>query len=309
LEHFTINVNWTVEWKVECTYSRRMRKFWALLKKTGVRWIDHNTPRLGAALAYYTVLSMAPLLVVAIGIAGLVFGEKAARGEIVTQVSDLVGGEIGKIVQDLLKSAHQQDHGVAASVFGGLTLLIGASAVFGELRDSLNLIWNHNYDSSGWKGFLRYRLFTFAVVMAVGFLLLVSLVVNTMLAFLSTYVGSRLPIPPAIAMVMDTLISVFVTALLFALIYKYIPDVPVKWRDVQIGAVFTAILFSIGKLLIGLYLGKASVGSAYGAAGSLVVLLVWVYYSSQVFFFGAEFTKVYSERYDPPPASGTGIAS
>ncbi len=285
-----------------------MRKIWALLKKTGIRWLDHNTPRLGAALAYYTVLSMAPLLVVAIGMAGLIFGEKAARGEIVNQVSDLVGSEIGKIVQDLLKSAHQQDHGVAASIFGALTLLIGASAVFGELRDSMNLIWNHKDESSGWKGFLRYRLFTFAVVMAVGFLLLVSLVVNTMLAFLGKYVGSRFPIPPSLALAVEPLISILVTALLFALIYKYIPDVPVKWGDVRIGALFTAILFSAGKSLIGLYLGKASVGSAYGAAGSLVVLLVWVYYSSQVFFFGAEFTKVYAERYDPPPASGTAIA-
>ncbi len=270
--------------------------------------MDHNTPRLGAALAYYTVLSMAPLLVVAIGIAGLVFGDQAARGEIVNQVSQLVGNDIGRIVQDLLKSAHQQDHGIAASVFGGVTLLIGASAVFGELRDSMNLIWNHETASTGWKSFLRYRLFTFAVVMAVGFLLLVSLVVNTLLAFLGTYLGSRFPIPPTVALIMEPVLSILVTALLFMLIYKYIPDVPVKWADVRIGALFTAILFGGGKSLIGLYLGKASVGSAYGAAGSLVVLLVWVYYSSQVFFFGAEFTKVYAERHDPPPASGTAIA-
>lgn len=286
-----------------------MRKFWALLKKTGMRWMDHNTPRLGAALAYYTVLSMAPLLVVAIGIAGLVFGEQAARGEIVYQVSGLVGNEIGNIVQDLLKSAHQQNHGATASVIGGLTLLIGASAVFGELRDSMNLIWNHKDESFGWKGFLRYRIFTFAVVMAVGFLLLVSLVVNTMLAFLGKYVGSRISIHPTLGLIIEPIISIFVTALLFALIYKYIPDVPVKWEDVRAGALFTAVLFSAGKSLIGLYLGKASVGSAYGAAGSLVVLLVWVYYSSQVFFFGAEFTKVYAERFDPPPNSGTPIAN
>ena len=286
-----------------------MNKIRSMLKTTGTRWVDHNTPRLGAALAYYTVLSMAPLLVVAIGIAGLVFGDQAARGEIVSQISDLVGNDIGRIVQDLLKSAHQQDHGIAASVFGGVTLLIGASAVFGELRDSLNLIWNHETKTIGFTGFIRYRLFTFAVVMAVGFLLLVSLVVNTMLAFLSTLVGSFIAVPPTVALVLEPLISIVVTTLLFALTYKYIPDVPVKWRDVQIGALFTAILFSVGKSLIGLYLGKASVGSAYGAAGSLVVLLVWVYYSSQIFFFGAEFTKVYSERNDVPHTSGIGIAN
>jgi membrane protein len=186
--------------------------------------------------------------------------------------------------------------------------LIGASAVFGELRDSLNLIWNHETQTLGLMGFLRYRLFTFAVVMAVGFLLLVSLVVSTMLAFLGNFVNSHMAVPPVVALVLEPVISIVVTTLLFALIYKYIPDVPVKWRDVQIGALFTAVLFSIGKSLIGLYLGKASVGSAYGAAGSLVVLLVWVYYSSQVFFFGAEFTKVYSERNDVPHTPGIGIA-
>jgi len=283
-----------------------MKSGWALLKKTASRWSDHNTPRLGAALAYYTVLSMAPLLVVAIGIAGLAFGDQAARGEIVSQVSDLVGSDIAKIVQDLLKSVHQQNHGLAASLFGGATLLIGASAVFGELRDSLNLIWNHDTQPLGLSGMVKYRLFTFAVVVTVGFLLLVSLVVNTLLAFLGTYVGSRLPVPPVLALVMEPVISILITAFLFALIYKYIPDVRVRWRDVQIGALFTAVLFSAGKSLIGLYLGKASVGSAYGAAGSLVVLLVWVYYSSQIFFFGAEFTKVYSERNDTE--SGNRIA-
>jgi len=274
-----------------------MFETWNLLKTTGQRWIAHNTPRLGAALAYYTVLSMAPLLVVAVGVAGLIFGDQAARGEIVNQVETLVGSDVAKIIQDLLKSAHQQNHGVFASVIGGATLLIGASAVFGELRDSLNLIWDFKEESSaGIKGLVRFRIFTFAVVLVSGFLLLVSLVISALLAFLGRYVNSHIPVPSILMRVVEPVFSMFVTAVLFALIYKYIPDVPVKWRDVRIGAIVTALLFSAGKALIGLYLGKASVGSAYGAAGSLVVLLVWVYYSSQIFFFGAEFTKVFAER-------------
>jgi len=273
-----------------------MNLVWTLLKTTAGRWMDHNSPRLGAALAYYTVLSMAPLLVLAVGIAGLVFGQQAARGEIVNQVSELVGSDVGRIIEDLLKSARQQNHGVAASVVGIVTLFIGASAVFGELRDALNLIWEHKADPAlGFKGMIRFRLFTFAVVLVVGFLLLVSLVVNTALTFVGTYVNSRLPIPPFVQFVAAPLISILVTAFLFALIYKYLPEVPVQWRDVRVGALVTAVLFSVGRSLIGLYLGRASVGSAYGAAGSLVVLLVWVYYSSQIFFFGAEFTKVYAE--------------
>ena len=276
-----------------------MNVVWTLVKTTATRWMDHNIPRLGAALAYYTVLSMAPLLVVAVGIASLLFGEQAARGEIVNQVSALVGGDIAKIIQDLLKSAKQQDHGLAASLAGGVTLLIGASAVFGELRDTLNLIWEHKANTSlGIKGFLKFRLFTFTVVLVVGFLLLVSLVVNTMLAFVGSYLNNVFHIPSVVNLVIAPLFSVLITALLFALIYKYIPEVPVRWRDVRVGALVTAVLFSIGRALIGLYLGKASVGSAYGAAGSLVVLLVWVYYSSQIFFFGAEFTKVYAEWHE-----------
>ncbi len=276
-----------------------MKIAWTLVKETANRWVAHNTPQLGAALAYYTVLSMAPLLVVAVAIAGLLFGDQAARGEIVSQISALVGTEIGRIIQDLLKAAHEQDQGILASVAGGITLLIGASAVFGQLRDSLNLIWDHKpAQSMGWKGFVKFRLFTFTVVLVVGFMLLVSLVVNTVMTFVSTYLNSLLRIPVWLNLVVAPLLTLAVTSVLFAMIYKYIPEVPVRWRDVRVGAVFTAMLFDLGKYLIGLYLGKASVGSAYGAAGSLVVLLVWVYYSSQIFFFGAEFTKVYADWHE-----------
>ncbi len=273
-----------------------MTTAWYLLKTTASRWSDHNTPRLGAALAYYTVLSMAPLLVVAVAIAGFIFGDKAARGEIVNQVSSLVGDNIANIIQDLLKAARAQDHGTVASIAGVITLLVGASAVFGELRDSLNLIWDYKAEGGlNWKGMVKFRLFTFTVVLVVGFMLLVSLVVNAALTYVTTYLNSLVSIPKVIDLVVAPLLSIAVTTVLFALIYKYLPEVAVQWRDVWAGAAFTAVLFGIGRTLIGLYLGKASVGSAYGAAGSLVVLLVWVYYSSQIFFFGAEFTKVYAD--------------
>jgi membrane protein len=273
-----------------------MKTAWWLVKTAASRWNMHNVPRLGAALAYYTVLSMAPLLVLVVAIAGFAFGQKAAQGEIVYQVESLVGRDVAKIIQELLQQAHQPSSGITATVAGSITLFLGASAVFGELRDSLNLIWDYtNPKGSGLKGMLRFRLFAFAVVMMVGFLLLVSLVVSAMLAFLTSYLKGHFPIPPFLLVVLEPLISVAVITLLFALIYKYIPDIHVEWRDVWIGSVFTAVAFTLGKLAIGFYLGRAAVGSAYGAAGSLVILLVWVYYSSQIFFFGAEFTKAYSD--------------
>jgi membrane protein len=270
---------------------------WLLLKTTASRWSDHNAPRLGAALAYYTVLSTAPLLVLVVAIAGFVFGEQAARGEIAYQVESLVGRDAAKIIEELLKDAHHPASGIAATAIGAVTLFAGASAVFGELRDALNLIWDYKVPTGmGIKGMLRFRLFTFAIVMAVGFLLLVSLVVSALLAFLTRYLNGHFALPAFVAVALEPLVSISVITLLFALVYKYIPDVAVEWRDVWLGAAFTAVAFTAGKLAIGLYLGKAGVGSAYGAAGSLVALLVWVYYSSQIFFFGAEFTKVYSDR-------------
>lgn len=273
-----------------------MATAWLLIKSTAIGWDTHNATRLGAALAYYTVLSIAPLLVLVVAIAGFVFGPDAARGEIVYQVQSLVGHDVAQIIQGMLRDAHRQNTGLFATIAGGATLFIGASAVFGELRDSLNIIWDYKIPAgAGVKGLLRFRLFTFAIVMMVGFLLLVSLVVSAMLAFLARYLQGRFALPAVVSSVIEPLLSVAMITLLFALIYKYIPDVHVDWEDVWIGSAFTAVLFTVGKSAIGLYLGRASIGSAYGAAGSLVVLLVWVYYSSQIFFFGAEFTKVYSD--------------
>lgn len=269
---------------------------WRLLKAAATGWNTHNAPRLGAALAYYTVLSTAPLLVLVVAIAGFVFGEQAARGQIVYQMQSMVGRDVANVIQELLKSAYHPARGILATSIGIITLLIGASAVFGELRDALNLIWGSATPTqSGFKALVRFRLFAFAIVIAVGFLLLVSLVISAILAFVMSFLGGHTALPAYMIAAIEPLVSVSVITLLFALIYKYIPDVYVRWSDVWVGSAFTAVLFTIGKLAIGAYLGRAGVGSAYGAAGSVVVLLVWVYYSSQIFFFGAEFTRVYSD--------------
>ncbi len=274
-----------------------MKKYWPMLKQTAAQWNTHNVPRLGAALAFYTILSIAPLVVVVVAIASFVFGESAARGQIIWQIQDMVGQQGAAAIQTMLQNAHKPGTGIVASVFGVLMLLIGASAVFGELRDSLNLIWESKQTAgSGIKGMLKYRFFSFSMVLGIGFLLLVSLVISASLSYLGGVVGNYFPLPEFLLQVASLLILFAVITVLFALIYKFVPDVHIDWNDVWIGAAFTSLLFSLGKLLIGLYIGKASVGSAYGAAGSLVILLVWIYYSSQIFFFGAEFTHVYAVR-------------
>lgn len=274
-----------------------MKPAWKLLRTTAVQWNDHNAPRLGAALAYYTVLSIAPLLVVLIAIASFVFGEQASRGQIVWEIQDTVGADGAKAIQSILQNAHRPASGLLATVLGVITLLLGASAVFGELRDSLNLIWNVDpRQGSGLWGVVKYRFFSFAMVFGIGFLLLVSLVLTALLSSMGKYLSGIYSVPAIALHVGNSVLSLLVITLLFALIFKFVPDTPVQWRDVWMGAAATSILFTLGKFIIGLYLGKASIGSAYGAAGSLVILLVWVYYSAQIFFFGAEFTHVYAVR-------------
>lgn len=269
-----------------------------LLEETFSEWSRHKAPRLGAALAYYTTLSLAPLVVVMIGLAGIFFGQEAARGQLVWQIQDLVGRDAAKAIEGMVKSAQTPSSGILATVIGTLTLLFGASVVFGELRDALNTVWGvPASEGLNILGEIRYRFFSFAMVLAVGFLLLVSLVLSTALAAIGKFFGSLLPTPEYVLHIANILLSFAVVTLLFALIYKVVPDVAIAWNDVWIGAAATSLLFSIGKFLIGLYLGKASVGSAYGAAGSLVVILVWVYYSAQIFFFGAEFTQVYANKF------------
>jgi membrane protein len=264
-----------------------------LFKRTFQRFFAKDTFEMGAALAYYTVFSLAPLVLIAIAIAGLVFGPKAAEGQIAGEIENAVGPAVAKAVQQTLKNA--QDGGsTTASIIGVIVLIFGASGVFVQLQDSLNTIWQVQPKNSGgiWAMVL-HRLLSFAMVLGIGFLLLVSLIVNTSLSAMSHFLA---PEQTAIAQVVNQLISFGFITLLFALIFKFLPDRPITWSDVWIGAAFTSLLFVVGKYLLGLYLGRGSVTSAYGAAGSLVVILMWVYYASQILLFGAQFTQVYATQ-------------
>lgn len=275
-----------------------IRALGALLGDTLWQWFNANAQRLGASLAFYSVFSMAPLLVVVVGIAGLVFGREAAEGQIVWQIRDLIGQQGAEVIQTMLQNANRPAAGLMATVIGLLVLLFGASAVFAELRSSLNMVWGVQAPATvGLVSIVKNRFFSFAMVVAIGFLLLVSLVVNAILSAAGTLMGGMLPVPEPVLQLVNTAISLAAITGLFALLYKMVPDVTIAWQDVMTGAFVTALLFSAGKLAIGLYLGKASIGSAYGAAGSVVVLLMWVYYSAQVFFLGAVFTRLYAERY------------
>src|ERR1017187_7684837 len=252
----------------------------------------------GAALSFYTLFAIAPLFVIVLAIAGFWFGEEAARRELFGQVSGLVGSEGGEAIQALVSAAHKPHTGVWATIFAVVTLFIGATGVFVQLQDALNSIWGvRRMPGRGLRNFIKVRLISFALVAGIGFLLLVSLVLSAGLAALGKVMVGLLPMQAAIWHVFNFVISFGVITLLFAMIFKVLPDVKIAWRDVWTGAIITALLFNLGKLFLGLYLGRSSVTSAYGAAGSLVVVLLWVYYSAQILFFGAKFTQLYSNRY------------
>jgi membrane protein len=273
-----------------------MRLRWQLFKDAASLWSLHNAPRLGAALAYYTALSLAPLVVAVVAISGLAFGDDVVRDRIYWQIQPVVGSQAADVVKMLLKDAHQPGQGILATLVGFVVLLSGASGVFVELRDTLNYIWEVPAPkSSGLWQLLRYRFFSFAMVLGIGFLLMVSLTLSAIIQAAGALAARHIPMPAYGMEAINFVLSFVVTSFLFALIYKVIPEAPKTWPDVAVGAVITAILFTAGKFAIGLYLGRAGVGSAYGAAGSLMVLLVWVYYSSQVFLYGAEFTVVYAK--------------
>ena len=275
-----------------------MNTVWALLKETFSGWNEDDAPRLAAALAFYTVFALAPLLVIVVAIAGLVFGEETARGQIIGQIEGLVGTASAEATQDLLEKISQPESGFIASAIGVATFLIGAWFVFGELQNALDAIWGVKpRPGRSILAVLRERFVSFTMMLGIGFLLLVSLVISAALAGVSTFVGGLLREIEPVLHILNFIISFGVITVLFAMIYKILPDVQIRWNDVWIGAATTSLLYTIGKFLIGLYLGKSSVGSAYGAAGSLVIILVWVYYASQILFFGAEFTKVYAKKY------------
>jgi membrane protein len=274
-----------------------------LALETYQEWTDDQAPRLGAALAYYTVLSIAPLLIIVIAIAGFVFGREAAQGQIFYQIRDMVGPEGARTIEEMIQGASNKGSGILASLIGLVTLLFGATSVIAELRYSMNLIWDVPVNpDAGIKDLVKERAYALAVVLGCGFLLLVSLVVSAAVAATGKFMESWLPLPEVVLLVLTFLLSMAVVMGIFAALFKFLPDVEIQWRDVVLGAAVTAVLFSIGKLLLGLYLGKASFGSTYGAAGSVIIILVWVYYSAQIFFFGAEFTQVYSRHHGSNPS-------
>jgi len=274
-----------------------LASYWQVLKTAAQEWMKDKVPQLGAALAFYSVLSLAPLLVIAIAVAGMVFGEEAASGQLDAQIQELVGKEGGEAVKEMLANAQKPAAGSIAGIVGLVTLLVAASGVFGQLQDSMNTIWEvEPKPGRGIWGFLKDRFLSLSMVFGIGFLLLVSLILSSVLSALGSYFGGLLPIPAALLQGVELVVSFTVVTLLFAMIYNFLPDVEIAWGDVWVGSVITALLFAVGKFAIGLYLGRSSFGSAYGAAGSLVVLLVWIYYSSQILFFGAEFTKAYANQ-------------
>jgi membrane protein len=270
----------------------------ALAKETFSGWSEDKASRLAAALAYYTVFSIPPLLIITLAIAGIFLDEEAARGQIVGEISGLVGQDSADAIETMIQNASQPGESVAAAVIGVVVLLFGASGVFGQLHDALNTIWEvEPKPGRGILGTIKDRFLSFTMVLGIAFLLLVSLVISAALAALDEFVVGLLPGTEAIMQVVSIVISFAVTTLLFALVFKVVPDAEIAWRDVWIGAAITALLFTIGRTLIGLYLGRSETISTYGAAGSLVLILLWVYYSAQILFLGAEFTQVYANKY------------
>lgn len=274
------------------------RVIFGMLKTTFNNWTADKASRLAAALAYYTAFSLAPLLVIVIGIAGLAFGQQAAQGGIVGQLEGLLGHDSAHALQVMVQKAGQHHSGLVQTVFGVVTLALGATGVFAELQDGLNTVWEvRPKPARPVVAILKERFTSFTMVLAIAFLLLVSLSLSAGLAAFNEYLKNFLPGLDIISQVLNFVISFGVITLLFAMIFKILPDVTIGWRDVWTGAVVTALLFTVGKYLIGVYLGRGGVSSWFGAAGSLVIILVWVYYSAQILFLGAEFTKVYANKY------------
>lgn len=270
-----------------------------LLKDTVVAWSDDFAPSMGAAISYYTMFSLAPLLVLVIAVAGLAFGAEAVQGQIGTQLSSLMGDETAQAVQSMIESAAVSDNGLWAAVLSVAILIVGATSVFGELQSALDRIWHvpESKKPSGIWGMLRTRVFSFGLILGLAFLLMVSLAVSAGLAAFGGFIGGLLPGQEILLQALNLIVSFVVMTLLFAMIYKLMPTTPVAWGDVWVGAAVTALLFEVGKFGIGLYLGKSDLAEAYAGAGSLVILLVWVYYAAQIFLLGAEFTKVYSQTH------------
>ncbi len=276
----------------------RFNQIWQYIKDAIDAWIDDYAPSMGAALAYYTLFAIAPLLLILITLAGYIFGAEAARGQIVAELGGLMGKEGATAVEGLLKSASDPKTGAIATIVGGITLLIAATTVFAELQSDLDRIWKvpAKDKPSGIWGLVQARFLSFGLIVGIGFLAIVSLALSAALTAFGDWYGTYFKGWTMMLQVVNIVVSFGVTTAAFAMVYKLMPSVPIRWRDVWVGAVVTAFLFTLGKYLIGLYIGKAGVASGFGAAGSLIVVLVWVYYSTQIFLLGAEFTHVFAEQ-------------
>jgi membrane protein len=270
--------------------------WWALLRDAATRWINHKAARLGAALAYYSVFSIGPLILIAVAVAGLFFGEEAVRGQVSAQLTGMLGESGAKAVETMLAGASQRQEGIVATAIGIVTLLLGATGVVVQLKDALNAVWEAEARAgSGIWGFVRSYIVSLAGVLGLGFLLLVSLLLTTAMSAGANVFAPFLP--EIVLHVFSFLIGFAVSSLLFAMMFKWLPDAEIGWGDVWLGGVVTAALFEVGKFLIGFYIGKQGLESTFGAAASIVVLLVWVYYSAQIVLYGAEFTYVYASHY------------
>ena len=274
-------------------------RFFDLGKKAVLAWVDDLAPSMGAAISYYTIFSLAPLLVIVIAIAGAIFGREAVQGEIVVQLQSLIGRDGALAVQGLIKSASEPSKGIAAGAISIVVLLVGATTVFAELQSALDRIWHvpERAKPTGLWAILRARVLSFGLILGLAFLLMVSLSVSSAIAAFGTWTSGMVPGWGRLLQVFNILLSVGISTVLFAMIYKFMPTVKIVWRDVWIGALVTSVLFEVGKAGIALYIGKSGVNESFAAAGSLVVLLAWVYYAAQIFLLGAEFTKVYANEH------------
>ena len=274
-----------------------MGKYIQVFKETFKEFGEDKAPRLGAALAYYTIFSIGPLLLIAVAMAGIFFGQEAAQGKISTELGKVFGPKMAESLETMVQAAAKPKSGTIATIVGVLTLMLGASGVFGQLKDALNTIWNvEKKNAAGIMGFIKERFLSMAMVLGIGFLLLITLVLDAAVSAMGGYV-ERFVGGEAVAHILQLALSFVVAVVLFACIFRILPDLKIAWHDVWFGAAFTALLFVIGKWGLAVYLGKAAPGSAYGAAGSLVILLIWVYWSAQILFLGAEFTQVYARRF------------
>jgi membrane protein len=291
-------------------HAMHIKRFFGLARQAVNAWLDDYAPSMGAAIAFYTVFSLAPLVIIVIAVAGFFWGREAVQGQLFDQINALVGADGAKAVESVVQGAQEPTQGIVATVISIVVLAVGATTVFAELQSALDRIWKVDLrKQSGIWNMIRARLLSFGLVLTLAFLLIISLMVSAVLAALGGWAGGIMPGWEALLQVANVVVTLAILTLLFAMIFRFLPKASVAWHDVWTGAFVTAVLFEIGKFLIGLYVGKASVASSYAAAGSLVVVLIWVYYAAQVFLLGAEFTWVYanahgSHRSAAPPVSG-----